>query len=106
MTPDANQAQAGKALVYSEYPVASSIADVVQCVWSFVANDHLEGAYVHHVLPDGCISLVYRVGGPPHGGLLIVSGPRVRELRLDIYAKNRFWGIRFWPDTGGAILGL
>jgi AraC-like DNA-binding protein len=95
-----------KPLTYSEFPVPPEIADVVQCGWSFVARDDLLGSYAHHVLPDGCISLLFRVMGPPLGGLLIVAGPRVRELRVDIQPKDRFWGIRFWPDTGGAVLGI
>lgn len=106
MTGTRSQAQDDKPLIYTEYSVPCEIADVVQCGWSFVARADLVGAYAHHVLPDGCISLVYRVGVPPLGGMLILSGPRVRELRVDVYARNQFWGIRFWPDTGAALLGL
>lgn len=95
-----------KPLTYAEYPVPSPISHMVQCGWSFTANNDLQGAYAHHVLPDGCISLVYRAGSPPFGGMLILSGPRTRELRVDVFAGNRFCGIRFWPDTGGLFLGL
>lgn len=95
-----------KPLTYAEYCVPASIAQFVQCGWSFTANNDLQGAYAHHVLPDGCILLVYRAGSPPFGGMLILSGPRTRELRVDVYAGNRFCGIRFWPDTGGIFLGL
>jgi AraC-like DNA-binding protein len=106
MSPDAKQDQVGKALVYSEVAVAPAIAEVVQCGWSFVASDHLQGVYAHHVLPDGCISLVYRAGRNQIPGLLILSGPRVRELRVEMRAGDQFWGLKFWPDAGGVVLGL
>jgi AraC-like DNA-binding protein len=106
MTENGAEYQDAKPLIYTEYPVAPSIAKVVQCGWSFAANENLQGAYAHHVLPDGCISLVYRVGNLSFDRMIILSGPRLRELRVDVYAGNRFCGIRFWPDTGGAFLGL
>jgi AraC-like DNA-binding protein len=95
-----------KALVYSEFPVDRAVADYVLCGWSFVATEDLRDTYAHHVLPDGCISLVFRVGSKGNQGPLIVSGPHVKELRVDVHAGNQYWGVKFWPDAGGAILDL
>ncbi len=43
----------------------------------------------HGFVPE---TLVYRAGSPPFGGMLILSGPRTRELRVDVFAGNRFFG--------------
>jgi AraC-like DNA-binding protein len=33
-------------------------------------------------------------------------GPRTDPLPLTVSPADRIWAVRFWPDTGGAILGI
>jgi AraC-like DNA-binding protein len=95
-----------KPLSYSEYSVEPALAEHILCGWSFVADERLQGTYSHHVLPDGCIALVYRNSAIGGFRPLVVTGPRVKELRVEVNPGDRYWGIKFWPDAGGVILGM
>lgn len=95
-----------KPFAYTEYDVRPRLADFVLCGWSFTADEHFEGTYIHHVLPDGCMSLVYRAESESNPGYLIVTGPRIKELRVEIHAGDQYWGIKFRPDVGGTIMDI
>lgn len=95
-----------KPLVYSEFAPVGAVANDVLCGWSFIAAETLKETYAHHVLPDGCISLVFRGGLNGSQGPLIVSGPHLKEFRVEVRGGDQYWGIKFWPDVGGAVLGL
>lgn len=100
------QTNDGRPLTYAEYAVDPAIAEWVVCGWSFEASASLHGSYDHHVVPDGCVSLVYRtqLGNPM--GYLIIAGPRTQSMQVAIDAGDRYWGFRFWPDTAGICLGI
>ena len=44
-------------LLYREEAPAADLVDWVQCHWEFAAGEGAE-ARPHHVLPDGCVSIV------------------------------------------------
>jgi AraC-like DNA-binding protein len=91
---------------YTEYPVRPPLAEFVLCGWSFIADECFQGSYIHHVLPDGCMSLVYRAASQSRPGDLIVTGPRIKELRVEINAGDQYWGIKFRPDAGGIVIDI
>ncbi|MFF1356413.1 helix-turn-helix domain-containing protein [Streptomyces sp. NPDC058297] len=52
------------------------------------------------VLPDGCMDLLWT------GGRLFVAGPDTHAHRSGISGATRFAGIRFFPGTAPAVLGV
>lgn len=93
-------------LTYMEHPIEGPVGDLLLCGWEFTADHNLPGVYTHHVVPDGCVTLLYKANSQPHYAFLIFTGPRTRALRVDIRAGDHYCGIRFWPDSGGLILGV
>ena len=93
-------------LTYREHPVECPVGDLVHCGWEFSADRSFPGVYKHHVIPDGCVSLLYKTNSQQHYATLIFAGPRTHALRVEIRAGDNYWGIRFWPDSGGLILGV
>ena len=60
--------------------------------------------FEHRLVPDGCISIVCGTSrGASRASLL---GPRAEPLTVPVFPGDRYCGARFWPDTGGAVLGL
>lgn len=93
-------------LSYTEYEPDPLLSKYILCGWSFEAESSMPGTFFHHVLPDGCVSVLYRTDGHSPSGALILSGPRTRALQVPIQAGDRFWGIRFWPDAARPCLGI
>lgn len=52
------------------------------------------------VLPDGCIDVMWR------DGLLVVAGPDTAAFRPDAPAGAEYAGIRFFPGSAPALLGV
>jgi AraC-like DNA-binding protein len=52
------------------------------------------------VLPDGCMDLLWA------GGRLLVAGPDTRGYPTTAFAGTRISGIRFFPGTAPALLGV
>ncbi|MEQ1828905.1 MAG: helix-turn-helix domain-containing protein [Pirellula sp.] len=92
-------------ITYSEYAFDAPASESVLSGWSFQVDASFEGSYSHRVLPDGCVSIAYRMGQSERERALIVSGPRIHAMQMDVCAGDSFWGMRFWPDVGGVILG-
>ncbi|MFI6088645.1 helix-turn-helix domain-containing protein [Streptomyces sp. NPDC051218] len=55
---------------------------------------------VYPVLPDGCMDLLWT------GGKLLVAGPDTRAHRPEANVAARYVGIRFYPGTAPAFLGV
>lgn len=88
---------------YAEYAPAGDVAQYVASYWSFdVAGD--ADAPVHDVLPDGCISLSCRTAADGTIDPPVVLGPRLTRLSVPVRSGDRYFGVRFWPDAGGAAL--
>ncbi|HEY2804541.1 MAG TPA: hypothetical protein VGI92_01660, partial [Gemmatimonadales bacterium] len=56
------------------------------------------------LVPDGGITLFSHrsARGDTRGSLV---GPRADDLALAVMPGDRIWAIRFWPDSGGLVLG-
>jgi AraC-like DNA-binding protein len=90
---------------YSEAPPPPELRDVVLSLWSFRATEHCPPTIEHTVWPDGCASLgVVAIPGVPPFALCIQ--PRADARVTTVHRGSRYWGIRFWPDTGSSILGV
>lgn len=73
--------------------------------WSLEVRFGLPEGFVHHVWPDGCISLVVvSIGGRLIAASVLGPGTRAQRVPLEIGAVYR--GVRFWPDAGGMALDV
>ncbi len=94
-----------KPFIYAEHAPAAPLSDHVLTYWEFDVRLDSGEQFLHHVWPDGCISLVT----VRHGGALVVAnviGPGVEARRVVVEGGWSYRGIRFWPDAGGASLGV
>jgi AraC-like DNA-binding protein len=90
-------------LKYQEYSPCPDVAPYVASYWSFdVAPDG--NAVEHTIIPDGCISLAFRAVASGLPAELRVVGPRATSFSVMVHPGDHYFGIRFWPDAGGAAL--
>ena len=91
-----------QAFEYFEFDPAPALARHLTCYWGFRVR--VSNPPVHRVWPDGCIALAaVSLGGRSHWTLV---GPRMGPLDVAVTPGAVYWGVRFWPDAGGAVLGM
>lgn len=88
-------------LTYRELRPKAELRKFVLCYWEFMASQDVEEPFVHHVMPDGCVSIV-----KPPGEFLVVIGPRLDELQVLVRPQSTIRGIRFWPGATRALLAI
>ena len=69
---------------FHEFEPDPSLARHVLQYWKFVAGDFEDVPYMHHVAPDGCVSLVYGLPIVDTPGWIGLSGPRLNEIRVPV----------------------
>ncbi|HEX6059905.1 MAG TPA: AraC family transcriptional regulator [Gemmatimonadaceae bacterium] len=102
-SPD-HGAPPAKPVRYAEQAPGTALADVVLSYWTFETRADAE-PFVHHIWPDGCISIsvgARSAGDPPFAG---IAGPTAEARRFPVGGGACYHGVRFWPDVGGAALG-
>jgi AraC-like DNA-binding protein len=92
-------------LRYAESPPPRELAAHVHSCWSFEARLPPGESMSHHIWPDGCVSLAVAIHDARPVAVAVV-GPGTRAQRVPVRAGIRHRGVRFWPDTGGAALGV
>ena len=92
-----------ESLYYHEFDPTPALAGHVASFWGAEVRD-VEPGHLHQVIPDGCVGLVAsrRADGETR---LTLQGPRLDPLWIPVGEGDRFWGVRFWPDAGGPLLG-
>jgi AraC-like DNA-binding protein len=85
-------------LRFEEAPPPEALRPFVHAVWTFAAADGAPP--VHHVPPDGCVSVVLSPGGA------VLVGPRRTDLAVPVHPGDRFRGVRMRPEAAGALIGL
>lgn len=88
---------------FQEFEPPSRLREHVACYWGAEIRA-VEAGHMHQVIPDGCVGLIAtrRADGSTH---LTLQGPRLDALWIPVHQGDRFWGVRFWPDTGAPLLG-
>jgi len=88
---------------YFEFDPAPPLAEHVARYWGLTAPVRLSAGHAHQLPPDGCIAII---GTRPATGesRAALVGPRAEALTLTLNPGDRLWGVRFWPDAGGAVL--
>ena len=84
---------------YREFPVPGGLADYFLCFWEQVITG--SGEYVHRVLPDACVDIVFVNDAPP-----VVVGPWTDPLLVRFPAGTRVVGARLHPGRAPGILGI
>ncbi len=79
----------------------ATLREFVECIWTRDAG--AEPANGHRVLPDGCIDIVFQLGGKA-GAAALVVGTMSQPLDVPENAAGRFVGIRFPPGKARLFL--
>ncbi|AKT38804.1 AraC family transcriptional regulator [Chondromyces crocatus] len=82
---------------YVEHPPAPALREVVRCLWS---HEGVTGSVPFHVLPDGCLDLVW------DGVALKVAGPDTRPFLTTLPEGYAITGLRFHPGVAPTALGV
>jgi len=85
---------------YREFPVPPELLSYFLCFWT---QTILGGSqrYVHRVLPDGCVDIVFINNEPP-----VVVGPWTGPLLVKFSGGTRVCGVRLRPGCASAVLGV
>jgi AraC-like DNA-binding protein len=85
---------------YLEIPPSARLARYVECYWS---RQDAIGTHGHHVLPDGCVDILFTaVKGEPTG--LTIVGLMTTPQTFEIAAGQSFFGVRFRPGMASAFV--
>jgi AraC-like DNA-binding protein len=85
---------------YREIAPGPMLRQYVECFWSSL---NFESAPPRHILPDGCVDILFSAGhGEPIS--LAVVGLMTRPLAHPVKAGDRFFGVRFRPGMASAII--
>lgn len=92
-------------MYYHEFDPAPALAAHIACYWTVDVGRDVPPGHQHHVLPDGCMALivVLAANGFRH---VVLQGPHSAPLDVPVAPGDRYWGVRFWPDTGGLVTGV
>ncbi|HEU5049969.1 MAG TPA: helix-turn-helix transcriptional regulator [Gemmatimonadales bacterium] len=90
------------AFEYFEFDPAPSLARHITSYWGFRVL--VPDPPVHRIWPDGCIAIA--AVSTPDQAYWTILGPRLGPLDVPVRAGASYWGARFWPDAGGAVLGM
>lgn len=87
-----------------EFAPSGELAEHVAGYWGLIVPADARENGTHPVPGDGTITLVSQQ--PARGSVrAALIGPRTEPLALPVGPGDCVWGIRFWPDAGGAVLG-
>jgi AraC-like DNA-binding protein len=85
---------------YQEIGPGPELGQYVECYWSRL---DFGGTPNHHILPDGCVDILFSTKcGEPSS--LTVVGLMTRPLARRVEAGERFFGVRFRPGMASAII--
>ena len=85
---------------YREFAVPPELLSHFLCFWTQVIIGTSQ-RYVHKVLPDGCVDIVFIDSRPPE-----VVGPWTGPLLVQFTAGTKIFGVRLRPGCASAVLGL
>ena len=90
-------------ITYREIAPPPQLASLVLSFWGFQV-EQVDGVYQHHVPPDGCVSLVVQYGDGGGAPMLLLVGPRFNTFVVPISGRDRYFGVRFWPQAAKVVL--
>jgi len=85
---------------YEEIRPGPELGQYVECYWSRL---DFSGTPNHHILPDGCVDILFSTKcGEPSS--LTVVGLMTSPLARNVEAGEGFFGVRFRPGMASAII--
>jgi len=88
---------------YFEFDPAPALAAYISRYWGMMVGAQVPRGFAHQIFPDGC--MVIASGRAATGEVRSsLVGPRAEPLTVTVNPGDRFWGVSFWPDAGGAVL--
>jgi AraC-like DNA-binding protein len=90
---------------YAEHAAAPALRPYVECYWS---GGGVEGASVdatHRVLPDGCMDIIFVLGGGTRVGASVV-GTMTTALVVPTATRAEYLAVRFRPGQAYHVLGV
>ena len=92
---------------YVEYAPPAALREYVECFWTRGAV--AAGETRHHVIPDGCIDLLFTydslaIGDGPASAVAV--GTMTRPLSVGATEPVAYVGARFWPGRALPFLGV
>ena len=87
-----------QASAYREVPPPVELATHIACLWTQTVRT--DKPYVHRVLPDGCIDVIW------HSGSLHVAGPDTGPFLAHLVPGQRIAATRFRPGMAPGVLGV
>ena len=88
-------------LRYAEQEPSPALSTHVLTYWSFAAAPDT-APHMHVIYPDGCVSLLVS----STSSVAVMFGPRTSPHETRAVPGMRVWGVRFWPDVGGRVVGV
>ena len=85
---------------YREFAVPPELRSHFLCFWTQVIIGTSQ-RYVHRVLPDGCVDIVFINGRPA-----AVVGPWTGPLLVQFSSGTKIFGARLRPGCASAVLGV
>jgi AraC-like DNA-binding protein len=90
---------------YYELPPPPALACHVMSFWGFDVRLPAGASHLHHVWPDGCVSLSVAIAAGAPLGVAII-GPTTTARRVEVEGAFIYRGMRLRPEAGKAILGF
>lgn len=87
---------------YEERKPSPALARHAHAYWSFTVRLPPGEPFLHHVWPDGCVSIAVASDG---ANVLAcsVTGPGATALRIPVLGGLTYRGIRLWPHAAAAL---
>ena len=92
--------EAQGALLYRETPPPALVRDAL-LMWSLATRRPLERAFDYHIVPDGCVDLVFDL----RGGRAWLYGASATPASAPLSGDVNLFGVRLRPGRPGRALG-
>ncbi len=89
---------------YCEIAPSADISDIVSCFFEFVANGSAGEQIPHVVIPDGCVSILFRFNRASGEGALLIKGLDSEPFRTVVDGADSHWGMKISPAAARAVL--
>jgi AraC-like DNA-binding protein len=90
---------------YTEHQPAEALRPYVQCYWTREATAPNETQPPHRVLPDGCMDIIFSLGGK-EGERASVIGTMTTAIVIPDASASHYVSIRFRPGQAFHALGV
>lgn len=90
---------------YRELAPPTSLSGIITCFFEFVANGSGGEKIPHVVIPDGCISILFRFNRASGERALLIKGLDTEPFRTIVDGADCHWGVKISPAAARAVFG-